>query len=413
MAGHYERLGPESGLDLGGKTGIAIFIFMLIGFVAESELAQYVQSSLDYRHPYFLFYIAHSSMLIILPIHLAILHYTSGIPFDAYIRGLQNAIRSHYGHKSIDIQSSRSHPFSQFLLLVSLCTIGITIPGLLWFAAITLASVSDVTAIWNSNAFWAYVLSVKLQKRHWESRRLASVVIASIGVLAVVYGSNSQSSATEDALDLSGTTEHDSSGAPSAPFLGNTLTLVASLGYAFYQVLYNMYAKLQVPATRDASEERSRLSIASESELAASDELSMPMDPDNKDLAQPPPFGLYANLITSSIGLLTLVVLWIPLPILHIFNIESFGLPSNPWLLLCVVGMALSGVIFYMCFMILLGIWGPIITSVGNLLTIVLILVIDVAFRDAFETFTAWSLLGSGMIVCAFAVLAYETFNGR
>ena len=46
MPGHYERLGPESVLDLGGKTGVAIFIFMLIAFVAESELAQVSSSEM-------------------------------------------------------------------------------------------------------------------------------------------------------------------------------------------------------------------------------------------------------------------------------------------------------------------------------------------------------------------------------
>jgi len=346
-------------------------------------------------------------MLIVLPIHLAILHFTTTIPANAYIRGLSNTIRSHFGQKTLDASSS-TNSFSRFLLLVSLCTIGLTIPGLLWFAAVTLASISDVTCIWNSNAFWSYVLSVKLQKLKWETKRLLSVIIASIGVLAVVYGSGTPSSKPEQSLDMA--VENDSSEGPSAPLLGNSMTLVASLGYALYQVLYNMYATLQPPAARETAEGQRRLSVTSESELTASEELEMELG--GKDIGHPPPFGMYANLVTSSIGFITLVVLWIPLPILHVLNIEPFGLPSDPWLLLCVVGIALSGVMFYMCFMILLGLWGPIITSVGNLLTIVLILLLDVVFRDAFDTLTTWSLLGSGMIVCAFAVLAYQNFNG-
>lgn len=40
MPARYERLGPEVALNFGGKTAIAIFIFMLLGFVVESELAQ-------------------------------------------------------------------------------------------------------------------------------------------------------------------------------------------------------------------------------------------------------------------------------------------------------------------------------------------------------------------------------------
>ena len=60
---------------------------------------------------------------------------------------------------------------------------------------------------------------------------------------------------------------------------------------------------------------------------------------------------------------------------------------------------------------ILLGIWGPVITSVGNLLTIVLVLVSDVLLGGATDVVTVWSLIGAGVIVAAFGVLAYDMFN--
>jgi len=63
--------------------------------------------------------------------------------------------------------------------------------------------------------------------------------------------------------------------------------------------------------------------------------------------------------------------------------------------------------------MILLGVWGPIVTSVGSLLTIVLVFLSDIIFGGAVETITLWSLGGSGIIVVAFAVLAYDISNGR
>ena len=83
----------------------------------------------------------------------------------------------------------------------------------------------------------------------------------------------------------------------------------------------------------------------------------------------------------------------------------------------------------------MLGIWGPIIVSVGNLLTIVLVLISDVShptlrfdemetrkliiyllqciFGAGIDTLTIWSLLGSGGIVLAFGVLAYDMFIKR
>lgn len=82
---------------------------------------------------------------------------------------------------------------------------------------------------------------------------------------------------------------------------------------------------------------------------------------------------------------------------------------------------------------VLLGLWGPIVTSVGNLLTIVLIFMTDVSpfliilpprelkdvcyyqltFGAGPETLTPWSLVGCSVIVAAFSVLAYDMFSRR
>lgn len=47
-------------------------------------------------------------------------------------------------------------------------------------------------------------------------------------------------------------------------------------------------------------------------------------------------------------------------------------------------------------------------TSVGNLLTIVLTLISDLIFGTVALTFGG--LLGAGMIICAFGILAYDLF---
>lgn len=57
---------------------------------------------------------------------------------------------------------------------------------------------------------------------------------------------------------------------------------------------------------------------------------------------------------------------------------------------------------------ILLGLWGPIVTSVGNLLTIVLVFISDILFGSGIQSVTFWGLLGSAGIVTAFGVLAYD-----
>ncbi|TDL28653.1 hypothetical protein BD410DRAFT_818171 [Rickenella mellea] len=393
---------------VGGKTAAVVFALTLFAFVAESQLTQYVQTTLGFRQPFFLFYIAHSSFCVIFPVHLLCLVAINGNTADAYISGLTAALQNQLSGKNNGSPLIRdsAFPYTKLVLLVSWLTAGVTVPSLLWFVAITLASVSDVTALWNSNAFWAYVIHVKLSRLHWESRKLASVVIASLGVLVVVYGSESQTP-PEAGSDLAAARRMITQ--PKAPLIGNILTLIASVGYGLYQVMYKRHAALPSDPEADASSWE-RLSVSSYESL--SDTLRPPDDPEQLQsaLAFPPPFGLHSNFLTSCIGLCTLCVLWIPIPLLHHADIETFKLPSNWATFFTVCGIGLTGVMFNAGFMILLGVWGPIITSVGNLLTIVLVLISDVVLWGASAVLTVWSLLGSGMIVCAFAVLVYDMF---
>jgi hypothetical protein len=57
---------------------------------------------------------------------------------------------------------------------------------------------------------------------------------------------------------------------------------------------------------------------------------------------------------------------------------------------------------------ILLGVWGPIVVSVGNLLTIVLVLLSDISVGQGMDVITPWNLAGSGAIVVAFGILVYD-----
>lgn len=282
-------------------------------------------------------------------------------------------------------------------------------------------SVSDVTAIWNSNAFWAYVLSVKINSHVWETRKLVSVIIASVGVLMVVYGSQTEQSTSA----VNGTSSFD---APSAPFIGNVLTLVASFAYGLYQVMYKRFAALPDELSRSSPSTWRRLSLSSVTRSTDSiEDVSLLRDGD-AECVQPIPFGLYPNFLTSCMGLLTFIVMWIFIPILDYTNVERFTLPTDIWTSVCIFGIVCTGVMFYMTFMvrklssvstgsltnrlqILLGVWGPVVTSVGNLLTIVLVMLSDVILGNAVGSLTLWGIAGSTMVVCAFAVLAHDSLQ--
>jgi drug/metabolite transporter (DMT)-like permease len=100
---------------------------------------------------------------------------------------------------------------------------------------------SDVTAIWSTNAFFAYLISVKAFSLKWQPIRLVAVSFATLGVIAVVYGGSTSSPPTADAVVKSTDTLRKDSIPPSAPLVGDLLTLIASVGYGLYQVLYKKY----------------------------------------------------------------------------------------------------------------------------------------------------------------------------
>lgn len=54
-------------------------------------------------------------------------------------------------------------------------------------------------------------------------------------------------------------------------------------------------------------------------------------DPPLRDTFRPPtlPAALHANFLTSCIGLATLVLLWVPIPLLHLIGWESFRWPGS------------------------------------------------------------------------------------
>ncbi|KAF7347850.1 hypothetical protein MVEN_01542600 [Mycena venus] len=389
---------------VGARRSFIIFVCTLIAFVVETQLTQYLQTDLGYRQPFFIFYLVHSSFAIIFPCHLLYLTITTKYSANALCNGLTIALANHLTPNQISRSASPKFPKFQFLGLILALTFGLTCPALLWFMAITLASVSDVTAIWNTNAFFAYLMTFRFK---WEPRKFFAVSLATVGVLIVVYGGS-----TAPTNDDSSAVDKRTAGSVK-PLVGDLLTLVASVGYALYQVLYKKYAAL--PSDPELVAEAAEYEHLPTSDLESPDvqyeapDVSLESD----DAVYPPPFGLHPNLLTSAIGLCTMCVLWIFLPVLHHTGVEPFVLPSNFTITFTIVGIALSGVVFNAGFMVLLGVWGPIITSVGNLLTIVLVFVSDVLFGAGVEAVTLGSVGGCSVIVAAFGVLAYDMLDKR
>jgi drug/metabolite transporter (DMT)-like permease len=157
--------------------------------------------------------------------------------------------------------------------------------------------------------------------------------------MAVVYGDARQSELphTDQREAFVNTSETVK---PKAPVLGDLLALCASVGYGLYQVMYKRHAAL----LQDGESELSAPYVPlSDSDSLSVGEVNESVD---DDLAYPPPFGLYPNLLTGGIGLMTLSSLWIMLPILHYSGYERFRLPDNLTLVLSIAGIAGSGLVF-------------------------------------------------------------------
>ncbi|KAI9063106.1 hypothetical protein FKP32DRAFT_1573007 [Trametes sanguinea] len=397
--------GHHALVRLGGVRAVVLFVACLFAFVAETQLSQYVQADLEFRQPYLIFYIVHSSFAIMFPLHLLYLTVASEHSMRSLWNSVLLTVQTHLSPKAASPSlSERPFPTWRLARLLAFLTAGMTFPGLLWFIAVTLAPVTDVTALWNTNAFFAYVFTCILSSGKWDVRRLIAVSIATVGALAVVYGGSTAESVPSDAVRAPHEMRYV---AATAPLLGDLLTLVASILYGAYQVLYKIYAALPNDPEVQADALYSPVPLADSPE----DELEDPVETTllvQDGLIHPLPFGLYPNFLTSAIGICTLLVLWIPVPILDILGVETFEMPRTALTYGVIAGIALTGAIFNAGFMVLLGAWGPIVTSVGSLLTIVLVFLSDAIFGGAVETVTIWSILGCSAIVSAFAILAYD-----
>ena len=182
-------------------------------------------------------------------------------------------------------RDSQRSPIRYMIKTMAIVTTSLTIAGSSWYVAVDLTSPSDLTAIYNCSAFFAYAFSIPLLGDKLRFDKIFAVVVAIAGVLMVVYLDKGDDS--ESATETKNRT------------LGNLIIGVGSVLYGLYEVLYKRLAC--------------------------------------------PPEGLsagrgmiFANLFGSLIGCFTLCVLWIPLPILHILGYETFELPRGEaaWVLM-------------------------------------------------------------------------------
>ncbi|UTT88644.1 hypothetical protein NDA17_000630 [Ustilago hordei] len=216
----------------GGGKAIAAFVLSLFAYTLQTEFAQYVQQSLNYRKPFLSLYLGHSGFLLLFPLHLYFLKWTTKRPIAHYLHLIAQNLRwqletpastlpvprpdavrhrpsqaSGRGRRLVSAVDARDRepeslgrrPISALeqkfgfnvLRLAGLflvLTVGITIPALSWYCAVPMTSMADITAIYNTFSVWALVFSVWFLGEKWQKRKVFSVLLACLGVVIVAYG---------------------------------------------------------------------------------------------------------------------------------------------------------------------------------------------------------------------------------
>lgn len=96
------------------------------------------------------------------------------------------------------------------------------------------------------------------------------------------------------------------------------------------------------PATKD---EDAELLDEIESELHKSPMRHSNQHIDSEESENTALFLFHANFITMCVGVATICLLWIPIPILHFLGMEEFGLPRSFGELAAVAGVCFGGVV--------------------------------------------------------------------
>jgi drug/metabolite transporter (DMT)-like permease len=267
------------------------------------------------------------------------------------------------------VPRNQHSPLPYFIKMTSFVTCALTIAGGSWYVAVNMTSPSDLTAIYNCSAFFAYAFSVPILKEKLRIDKSFAVAVAIVGVLVVAYGDAKPTKHGGKSGGSVGGGPEDTEA--SNRLAGNLIIGVGSVLYGFYEVLYK------------------RLACPPEG-------------------TSPGRGMVFAMTFGSLIGTFTLTVLWIPLPILHYMGWETFALPRGEaaWLLAISV---LANATFSGSFLVLISLTSPVLSSVAALLTIFLVAIVDWAWTG--KALSPAAIAGGLLIIAAFLLLSWSTYK--
>ncbi|KAF3288740.1 hypothetical protein TWF970_005797 [Orbilia oligospora] len=263
-------------------------------------------------------------------------------------------------HQTLDLTSSQTSqsplPYMLRTCFIQCCALNVA--AVTWFIAANMTTPSDLTAISNTSAIFAYVFSVWLLKESMRMTKNIAVVLAVAGVLVISYGNPTEGGADEVVSNKK-------------RLFGNIITAAGAVLFGLYRVLYKLKACLPAEATAE-------MNIT------------------------------FSVVVGSSIGVFTTLVFWLPLPILHFTGWEVFELPSSAAAFWTAFG-AVSSVLFTSAFLSLTALTSPVLSSVAAMLGIFLVALYDAIFTG--HDLTKATIGGGFAIIIAFLLLGWSTYQ--
>ncbi|KAF1815614.1 hypothetical protein P152DRAFT_464419 [Eremomyces bilateralis CBS 781.70] len=356
-------------------------LLSLISFAVQTETAVYIQTNLHWNKAYCMLYLTHGSWSLLWPTQLLILRLQKwNMPWNVFWKRHVQILRQ--TGQMVEHQTLRLNPYQvakspvpYMIRTTAFVTSALTVAGGTWYLAVDLTTASDLTAIYNCSAFFAYAFSIPILREKLRWSKVLAVAIAIAGVLVVAYGG--QAPGKHGSKGGGGTGGPDTQlpdHEPKNRSLGNLIIGLGSVLYGFYEVLYKRVA----------------------------------CPPDS---TSPGRGMIFANTFGSCIGVFTLCILWIPLPILHMTGLEEFELPRGEaaWMMAISV---LSNAVFSGSFLVLISLTSPVLSSVAALLTIFIVAIIDELLPEPLKSPLTPAAIGGGLlIIFAFLLLSWATYK--
>lgn len=421
------------------KSYVAPFIILagiVIASATQTETASYMANALNFDKPYFGFFATHITFSLVFPVHLAVLSISHKSPRTRarhLLRNLRAVLADQLG--TAPRWKALYRPLAKKILPL---TALISIPAICWFVAMAFSPAVDITAIYATSAFHTYFFSLLLLGTRLTRTTVLAIAVAFSGVLILT-------------LDGAGKPAKDGDERRSGTrrVIGDVIMVVGAALLGLYEVVYKMVLPESqggvhretvnpgvpyVPIDNDIDDEDQDIALngrpaeshtpllakalsrpasptltgASGSTAQRIINTSIPSTPAHRDEDHVPklPTAFHSNFLTSLIGLATLVFLWPPFPLLHWTGIEVFEVPKGGlgWGLLVVI--AIGGAIYNAGLMTLIGVWGPTVASVANLLTIGLVALADAVWLGHLPDFQ--TTIGAALICAGFGALLWE-----